>query len=69
MKTQIIDVSTGEEIVRDMTKEELSQLQEDRNGFEAAILAENIRLQAKEKAQAKLAALGLSLDDLAALGL
>ena len=60
---------TGKEIVRDMTDAELS----DYEAFQAAALqaVENAKeaLIAKEAAQAKLALLGLTSDDLKALGL
>ena len=60
---------TGKEIVRDMTDAELS----DYEAFQADALQaiENAKkaLIAKEAAQAKLALLGLTSDDLKALGL
>ena len=60
---------TGKEIVRDMTAAELS----DYEAFQADALQaiENAKkaLIAKEAAQAKLALLGLTSDDLKALGL
>jgi hypothetical protein len=60
---------TGKEITRDMTDAELS----DYEAFQADALqaVENAKkaVIAKEAAQAKLAALGLTTDDLKALGL
>jgi hypothetical protein len=63
------NAETGEEIVRDMTDAELVEYE----AFQAAVAEsiENAKAAevAKESAQAKLAALGLTLDDLKALGL
>jgi hypothetical protein len=63
---KITNAETGEEIVREMNAEELAQREIDKArvanreaGFESA----------KATAQAKLAALGLTADDLKALGL
>jgi hypothetical protein len=68
-KTIIVDGLTGEQIERPMTNDEFAQWQADQE-------SETIRLQikqdqeaAKEAAKAKLEALGLTMDDLKALGL
>jgi len=66
MKIQEIDVTTGEEIVRDLTAEELAQYNLDQAD---QLAAQEAAQAAKEAAEAKLAALGLTLDDLKALGL
>lgn len=66
MKIQDINVSTGEEIVRDATDEELAQYNLDLNELTEA---EKNAKTAKDAAQAKLADLGLTKDDLKALGL
>ena len=66
---QIDDAITGEVIKIELTAEEYAELAE--RQAEAA-RAENIEIEAeaaKEAAQAKLAALGLTTDDLKALGL
>jgi hypothetical protein len=60
MKTQIINVSTGKEIIREMTEDELQQLEIDRKGFDNAIAAEKNRIAAKA---ALLAKLGLTADE------
>ena len=64
----IIDGITGEETQRPMTAEELAE-HEYRWRDPKEIEAEAAKEAAKQAAQAKLAALGLSLDDLKALGL
>lgn len=66
---KIANVETGEEIERQMTDEELAQRANDE-----AIYQQLMELQAqaaakKAAAEAKLAALGLTADDLKALGL
>lgn len=59
---KILDLETGEEVVREYTQAEIEQAELD---------AENARLEAeaKEAAIAKLAKLGLTTSDLEALGL
>ena len=64
----IVNLETGEEITREMNAEELAQL-----AIDEANAAQKATLQAeaeatKAAALAKLEALGLDLDDLAALG-
>lgn len=67
MKT-IYNVSTGEEIVRELTAEELDQQAKDEQA-KAPALAEKAEVEAKrDAAKAKLAALGLDEDDLKVLG-
>lgn len=65
----IHDVSTDEIIVREMNDTEFAQWEEQvlKQQEENAALA--AKKAAKETAQAKLAALGLTTDDLKALGL
>jgi hypothetical protein len=70
---KIIDASTGEEVEREMTDEE----QASRDAEVTAYLAEKAKKEGeslkaeadKSSAAAKLAALGLTLDDLKAIGL
>jgi hypothetical protein len=61
--------ATGEEVVRDMTDAELVEYEALQAAAEQAIENAKAAELAKEAAQAKLAALGLTLDDLKALGL
>jgi len=63
---KIHNAATGEIIEREMTPDELAQLEDNR-----AKAAQRIQLaeQAKAEALAKLAPLGLTADDLKALGL
>jgi predicted DNA-binding protein (UPF0251 family) len=70
---KIIDCTTGEVIERPFNADELAQQEIDEAAYQAA---EAIRLaeaeakaQAKAAAEAKLSALGLTTDDLRALGL
>lgn len=72
-KITITDATTGETIEREMTDDEqaernafLAKVQAEENAATAALAAE---LAAKESAQAKLTALGLTVADLKALGL
>lgn len=60
------NVETGEIVLRDMTKEEIKQIELD-NLNEIALQQET--QQKKETALAKLAAIGLEVEDLKALGL
>lgn len=70
---QVIDCQTGETIERELTTEELEQQKADEILFHTIKLAteqaEAEKAAAKEAAEAKLAALGLTADDLKALGL
>lgn len=65
--------TTGQIIERELTAEELAQAEADKANAialkNAAAAAEAQALAAKETAQAKLSALGLTTDDLKALGL
>ena len=66
---RIHNLKTDEVIDREMTDAEFNQYQLDKLKFEEQVKAENAKAIAKEAAEAKLKALGLTLDDLAALGL
>lgn len=66
---KIVNATTGEEIEREMNVEELAQYQKDQAEAEAAATKQAEAEAAKEAATAKLAALGLTADDLKALGL
>jgi hypothetical protein len=59
----------GEVIQREMTPDELAQWEADKAQAEAELEAKNQAALAKAAAEAKLIALGISLDDLKALGL
>jgi hypothetical protein len=70
---RIIDVETGEVFERELNEEELAQQEIDsveviaeRNARKAD---EKAKAKAKEAAENKLAALGLTVEDLTALGL
>lgn len=64
---RIHDVETGEVIDREMTTEELAQLAKDRAEAEATKAKVEAADTAKKSAIAKLAALGLSADEVNAL--
>jgi hypothetical protein len=64
----IIDGTTGEQVQREMTAEEVAEY-EYRWREPKEIEAEAIKAAAKAAAEAKLAGLGLTTDDLKALGL
>jgi hypothetical protein len=71
MKPQIkeLDLATGEEIVRDATNAEITQMAKDKTESDAIKAEAEAKAQAKVAAEGKLAALGLTTDDLRALGL
>ena len=73
MTKKIIDCETGEIIERELNEEELAQQEEDtETGIAIQSELDALRAEseaAKTVAEAKLKALGLTTDDLAALGL
>jgi hypothetical protein len=66
---KIVNAETGEEIEREMNAQELAQYEKDKAEAETAATKQAEAETAKTAAQAKLAALGLTVDDLKALGL
>ena len=66
---KIVNAETGEEIIREMNADELAQMKIDEAHFALKKQEEADAVAAKEAAQAKLSALGLTTDDLKALGL
>jgi hypothetical protein len=68
-QVKIVNVETGEEIVRDANEQELAQMEIDNANAVARKAEEEAKAQAKAQAEGKLAALGLTTDDLRALGL
>ena len=73
MKKIIVNCETGEEQVIDFTPEEIAQREIDAEYFAEMKAQEDAQAEAKAEAKAsavsKLAALGLTADDLKALGL
>lgn len=63
------NVETNEIIEREMTPNELAQLESDKIESEAKIAAELQAHLKRTEAEAKLSALGLTVDDLKVLGL
>jgi len=70
-KKQITEYNceTGIETTRDATTEEVAQMQLDAAAYAARKAQAEAKAEAKTAAQAKLAALGLTVEDLQALGL
>ncbi len=68
-QVKIVNTQTGEEIVRDANAEELAQMEIDAAHYAADLVAKAEAEAKKAAAEAKLAALGLTADDLKALGL
>ena len=69
-KPQVTIVNAdGEEITRDANAEELAQMAKDKAEADAQKTQAEAKAQAKVLAEGKLAALGLTTDDLRALGL
>jgi hypothetical protein len=69
LKVCEIDLATGEEVVREMNEAELLVLKADQKLKAQELQELNVSSAAKESATAKLVALGLTADDLKALGL
>jgi hypothetical protein len=67
----VVDCSTGEQTVVPLTTEELAQRETDRLAYEAQeaerLAAEEARAEAEASAVAKLSALGLTAEEIAAL--
>ena len=68
-QVKIVDCETGEEIIRDANAKELAQMEIDAANAVAKQAEVEAKAQAKAAAEGKLAALGLTTDDLRALGL
>lgn len=68
-QVKIVNCETGEEIVRDASAEELAQIELAAANAAARKAEAEAKAQAKAAAEAKLAALGLTTEDLKALGL
>jgi hypothetical protein len=68
-QVKIVNTQTGEEIVRDANAEELAQMEKDAASYAAELVAKAEAEAKKAAAEAKLAALGLTAEDLKALGL
>ena len=66
---KIVNCETGEEIIRDANAQELAQMEIDATNDAATKAETEAKAQAKALAEGKLAALGLTTDDLKALGL
>ena len=69
MKPQIKEYNceTGIETIRDATNAEIAQIAKDKAEFETKQAQDKAKAQAKAAAEGKLAALGLTTDDLRSL--
>ena len=65
----VVNCETQEEIIRDATDAEIAQMVKDKAEADARLAEAEAKAQAKAAAEGKLAALGLTTDDLRALGL
>jgi DNA-binding NarL/FixJ family response regulator len=63
----ILDAATGEEIVRPLTTQELAELQELQAEQETLQAEQDAKIAARQSALQKLAALGLTEEEIAAL--
>ena len=68
-QVKIVNCETGEEIVRDANAEEIAQMEIDATNEATRKAEAEAKAQAKAAAEGKLAALGLTTNDLRALGL
>ena len=68
-QVKIVNAETGEEIIRDANAEEIAQMAKDKAEAEAKVAVAEAKATAKATAEGKLAALGLTVNDLRALGL
>lgn len=66
-QTKIFDIATGEVIERDMTADEIANFVNVQAEAQAEIDAKNAEIAAQESAIAKLKAIGLTADEIAAL--
>jgi len=66
---RFIDTVTGEVVDKPYTKKELDELKINQKRIDAELAEAEAKAQAKATAESKLAALGLTTDDLRALGL
>jgi trehalose utilization protein len=64
---KIVNVTTGEEIERQMNQEELAVYEQGQQNSQARAQAETEKAQARSAAEAKLLELGLTSEDLKAL--
>jgi len=68
-QVKIVNSDTGEEIIREANAQEIAQMEADSLLNDQLNKIETEALAAKAAAEAKLAALGLTAEDLKALGL
>lgn len=66
---RIFDATSGETIERNYDSKEIAELEKEQIEADKRVKAQNAKTIAKDAALAKLAALGLTTDDLKALGL
>ena len=64
---KIYDITTGEETIREYTKEEVANVEAEMGRLEVINAERETQEALKQSAQAKLAALGLTADEVAAI--
>ena len=69
LKEKVVDTITGEEFTKPYTKEQLAEVEAAQVEIAERQAEARAKADAKAQAEAKLAALGLTSDDLKALGL
>jgi hypothetical protein len=67
LKAVVVDAATGEQIERPLTADEIADRETSHADFEARQAEAEAKATARESALAKLAALGLTPDEVAAL--
>ncbi len=67
LKAVIFNAATGETIEQPLTAEEIAETKLRQAEYEAQLAAQEAKVQARASALAKLAALGLTADEVAAL--
>ena len=67
LTTLEVNAETGEQIERELTKEELKEREQIAKNYEVMQVEENNKIAARKSALAKLAELGLTEEEIAAL--
>ena len=68
-REKIINMKTNQETWRDYTDNEIAEVEKEKTKAKNLAFEQEVKAEAKAAAQAKLAALGLTVEDLQALGL
>jgi uncharacterized protein YqfA (UPF0365 family) len=68
-REKIINIKTNQETWRDYTDNEIAEVEKEKTKAKNLAFEQEVKAEARAAAQAKLAALGLTVEDLQALGL